>query len=162
MGYVWGNPIHQSTDLINLFGLKRVMVFDTTLDFHLTKTFDKNIVGLGYSTYVGNEVKGYVIGEQTYTYLNTYDTKNKAYYVLVGRQFKRFAICGKLGLYTEAEYNNYLENGGNPNNVYYSKINGETQVQFGGQLIWTPNKLSGFSVGYDIFNGVVVGISIVI
>lgn len=133
--------------------------FENTLDFHLVKNYDKKLVGLGYSSYIGNDVKGYEIGQGTYTYLNTYEVKDKAYYFMYGYQIKRLSIMGKIGVYTTANYNNYLENGGNPNNVYFAKYGGNMLFQYGGHISWSVSKGAGVGMGYDKFNGFTIGVS---
>jgi hypothetical protein len=131
--------------------------FETTLDFHLLKAKDKNLIGVGFSTYIGNDIKGNAIGQGTYNFLNTYEVRDNAYYLLLGRQIKRLSICAKVGIYTTADYNNYTNN--IPNNIYYAKVSTEANFQYGGQVSWSANRTTGLSLGWDKFNGATIGIT---
>lgn len=132
--------------------------FENTLDFHVVKGKNKNLIGVGYSTYIGNDVKGKSIGADFgYNYLNTYEVRDKAYYLLFGKQIKRLSISAKLGVYTVADYNNYILSG-NPN-IYYAKVNTDVEFQYGGHLSWSFNRSSGLGLGYDKFNGVTIGVT---
>ncbi len=132
--------------------------FETTLDFHLLKAKDKNLIGVGYSTYIGNDVKGKAIGQGfNYNFLNTYEVRDNAYYLLLGRQIKRLSICAKVGIYTTADYNNYTND--IPNNIYYAKVSTEANFQYGGQVSWSANRTTGLSLGWDKFNGATIGIT---
>jgi hypothetical protein len=141
--------------------------FETTLDFHLLKGKDKNLIGVGYSTYVGNDVKGNPIGRNNpgyaYVFDNSYTVRDKAYYLLLGKQIKRFSICAKVGLYTNADYNNYnlidLSGVDTFDNTYYSKVSTKAEFQYGGQVSWSANRTTGFSLGWDKFNGATIGIT---
>jgi hypothetical protein len=132
--------------------------FETTLDFHLLRGKDKNLFGFGYSTYIGNDVKHKPIGEGfNYNFLNSYKVRDRAYYFLLGRQIKRLSICGKIGIFTNANYNNYTND--IPNSIYYAKVSTEADFQYGGQVSWLANKTTGLSVGWDKFNGFTIGIT---
>lgn len=141
--------------------------FETTLDFHLLKAKDKNLIGVGYSTYVGNDVKGNPIGKNNpsyaYVYDNSYTVRDKAFYLLLGKQIKRFSICAKVGIYTNADYNNYnlidLSGINTFENIYYAKVSTEANFQFGGQVSWSANRTTGLSLGWDKFNGATIGIT---
>lgn len=134
--------------------------FENTLDFNLLRGVNKNVIGLGYSTYIGNDLKGYPIGNQYYSYLNSNQIKDKAYYLLFGRQIKRLIVGCKFGICTTATYNNYLEIGGNPYKVFYSKADNQILVQYGGYMNLLLSTSTGVSLGYDRFNGVSFGLSI--
>lgn len=127
--------------------------FETTLDFHLLKAKDNNLVGFGFSTYMGNDVKGKAIGQGTYNFLNTYEVRDNAYYLLLGKQIKRLSICAKVGLYTTSEY---LETN---NREYYAKSTSDINFQYGGQVSWSANRTTGLSLGWDKFNGATIGIT---
>ena len=132
--------------------------FENTLDFHVVKGKDKNLIGVGFSTYIGNDVKGKSIGADFgYNYLNSYEVRDKAYYVLLGKQIKRLSVSAKLGIYTVADYNNYVLSG-NPN-IYYAKVNTDVEFQYGGHLSWSANRTTGIALGWDKFNGVTVGVT---
>jgi hypothetical protein len=131
--------------------------FETTLDFHLLKAKDNNLIGFGFSTYIGNDIKGNAIGQGTYNFLNTYEVRDNAYYLLLGRQIKRLSICAKVGIYTTADYNNYTND--IPNNIYYAKVSTEANFQYGGQVSWSANRTTGLSLGWDKFNGATIGIT---
>jgi hypothetical protein len=132
--------------------------FETTLDFHLLRGNKNTLFGIGYSTYIGNDVKDKPIGVGfNYNFLNSYKVRDRAYYFLLGRQIKRLSICGKLGIYTNANYNNYTND--IPNSIYYAKVSTEADFQYGGQVSWLANKTTGLSVGWDKFNGFTIGIT---
>jgi hypothetical protein len=132
--------------------------FENTFDFHLLRGKDKTLVGLGYSTYIGNDVKGKPIGEGFgYNYLNTYEVRNNAIYLLLGRQIKRLSICAKVGIYTTDNYNNYTND--IPNTIYYAKVSTKANFQYGGQVSWSVNRTTGLSLGWDKFNGATIGIT---
>lgn len=132
--------------------------FENTLDFHVVKGKDKNLIGVGFSTYIGNDVKGKSIGADFgYNYLNSYEVRDKAYYILLGKQIKRLSVSAKLGIYTVADYNNYVLSG-NPN-IYYAKVNTDVEFQYGGHLSWSANRTTGIALGWDKFNGVTVGVT---
>lgn len=132
--------------------------FENTFDFNLLRCKDKTLLGLGYSTYIGNDVKSKPIGEGFgYNYLNSYEVRNKAIYLLLGRQIKRLSICGKIGIYTIINYNNYTNN--IPNTIYHARISDVANFQYGGQVNWSVNKKTGLSLGCDKFNGFTLGIT---
>lgn len=130
---------------------------ETTFDFHLLRANNKTIFGIGYSVYIGNDFKDKPIGEGAYNFVYSDKSKDKAFYFLLGKQIKRLSICGKLGFYTNVNYNNYSNN--IPNTIYYAKVASDTDFQYGGQVSWLVNKSSGLSLGWDKFNGATIGIT---
>lgn len=133
--------------------------FENTLDFHVVKGKDKNLIGVGYSTYIGNDVKGNLISvTQSYNVIRGYTVRDKAYYLLLGKQIKRLSISAKLGVYTNMEYFE-LSKFDNAQQKYYAKGNTDTHIQYGGHLSWSANRTTGIALGWDKFNGVTVGVT---
>lgn len=132
--------------------------FAEILDLNLFNVKDKAILGVGYSTYIGNDVKGDNLGYGNYTYKNSYQTKDKAYYLILGRQFSRLAATLKLGLLSDAVYNNYTD-GINPNSVFYSKVGTNEKFLYGASLNYLLNQTTGVTLAYDNSNEYTVGVS---
>lgn len=159
--------------------------FGETLGFELLKRNNTNIIGIGHAFYlpkpntplVGSEVPIFDSdvpnsGTGNYVYSNhpmyNYKTINTAYYLILGRQFKRISLSARIGGYSEAKYRIFQKElppiPGSDEYVgyenYHSKEVVGTKLLAGASLSWTSRCNTGFSIGYDTFNKATIGVFI--
>ena len=93
-----------------------------------------------------------------------YETRvsdNASLYGSIGYSFKNIIVGGKIGFGGATKYFNAYDKSQilSPSGYYYTATDGGSKGLFGGFVIVKISKLSPY-VGYDTFNGGIIGVSI--